>query len=200
VFVNLISRNKKKPSNKRNKNFLRPDEGKNHSGSYLTLDEPSMLTKNNIFTILSSLRKSQGSSQLKAQTKNLLHEVHHLKTASDCYITCISLLKDDLMNKFKIILSQIRKYNQDSILIAYKNKIKKTIHTLISCYENLAFVTILNQNFYSVKKWTGEALSFLSNIEKGYLGFQQPKSKRLKINFNKSFSENFNQNSNNKTE
>ena len=179
---------------------MRPDEGKNNSASCLTLDEPSILTKNNIFTILSSLRKSHGSSQSKAQAKNLLHEVHHLKTAGNCYMTCISLLKNDLLNKFKIILAQIRKYNQEALIIAYKNKLKKTIHTLMSCYENLTFVTILNQNFYSVKKWTAEALSFLSNIEKGYLGFQEQRSQRLKINFNKSFSENFQQNSKNDSE
>ena len=172
---------------------MRPNEGKNHSSSYLTLEEPSLLTKNNVFTILSSLRKSQSAGQTKAQAKNLLHEVHHLTTSRECYTTCISLLKQELMQRFQVILAQIRKFNQEALIIAYKNKLRKCIHTLLSCYENLAFVTILSQNFYVVKRWTAEGLSFLANIEKGYLGFQEPKSRRLRLDLRKSFAENFRQ-------
>ena len=98
------------------------------------------------------------------------------------------------MKRFKIILEQIKKYNQESLTIAYKHQVKKTIHTLLSAYENISFVTILSQNFYSVKKWTAEGLSFLANVEKGMIGFYQPKNKRLNIDFKKSFSENFKSN------
>lgn len=168
---------------------MRPNETKNIS--QISLDEPSLLTKNNIFTILTSLRKSQGSSQSKVQAKNMLHEVHHLRNAQNCYMTCISLLKKTLESKFKVILNQIRKYNQEALIKAYKTQLSKTIHTLLSCYENMAFVTILSQNFYGVKKWTKEGLSFLANVEKGYLGFYEPKNKRIKIDLKKSFSDNF---------
>lgn len=191
VLVPINPRNKKKTPNKRNKNFLRPNEAKTHSSSYLTLDEPSLLTKNNVFTILSSLRKSQSAGQSKAHAKSLLHEVHHLGTARSCYTTCISLLKRDLLSRFKVILTQIRNFNQESLVSAYKNKLRRTLHMLLSCYENLAFVTILSQNFYAVKRWTAEGLSFLSNIEKGYLGFEAPKAKRLRLDLTKSFMDNF---------
>jgi hypothetical protein len=106
-------------------------------------------------------------------------------------MTCVSLLKKTLESKFKVILNQIRKYNQEALVNAYKTQLSKTIHTLLSCYENLAFVTILSQNFYGVKKWTNEGLSFLANAEKGYLGFHESKSRRIKVNLTKSFSENF---------
>lgn len=117
--------------------------------------------------------------------------MHHLSTARDCYTSCISLLKEDLFTRFKVILAQIRNFNQESLITAYKHKLRRTIHTLLSCYENLAFVTILSQNFYVVKRWTAEGLSFLSNVEKGYLGFEAPKAARLNLDLRKSFAENF---------
>ena len=157
----------------------------------MSLEEPSLLTKNNIFTILSGLRKSQNSSQSKIQTKNMLHEVHHLRTARHCYMSCVSLLKQILQSKFKVILEQINKYNQQPLIQAYKRQLSKTIHMLLSCYENLSFVTILSQNFHAVQRWTVEGLGFLANVEKGFLGFFEPKNKRIKVDLRKKFSGNF---------
>lgn len=120
--------------------------------------------------------------------------MHHLNTARECYFTCISLLKQELSSRFEVILAQVRKFNQEPLLVAYRKKVRRTIHILLSSYENLAFVTILGQNFYAVQRWAAEGLSFLANVEKGLLGFQEPKSRRLKIDLKKSFIENFKQN------
>ena len=162
---------------------------KNLSVSSLTLEEPSLLTKNNIFTVLTSLKKSIGVNKLKL--RNNLHEINHLNTALNSFAMSISLIKRDIFENFRPILKQIKIYKNESLINTYKTQLKRLVQFALSCYENLSFLQILKENFFEAVKSAQQGLDFLANVEKGFLGFAGRPSRRLKISLKDNFLANF---------
>lgn len=179
----------KKTSNNTEKAYIKTKTEKNALMMSVTLEESSIINKNNIFTVLTSLQKSLGNQKVKP--KNNLHELNHLRQSIQAFETCLQILKVEIFENFKPILNQIRNFNEESLKTAYKIQFKKMLTFIFSCYENLTFLQILNQNFFKAINYSKEGLCFISNIEKGILGFSKIKSERLKINLKESFITNF---------
>lgn len=157
----------------------------------MIIEEPSLIKQNNIFSIISSLKKSMGQnskSGMTSQTK--IKETNHLKTGIRAFDSCLKLLKSEILENLKPILVQIRIYKQEALKTAYRRQFKALVRYLMSCYENLSFLNLLNQDLYRAVTVAKEGLAFLGNIERGFVGFASSVGQRLKLDFNMSLGEN----------
>lgn len=106
-----------------------------------------------------------------------------MNSAIHAFDSALSLLKLEISENLKPILAQIRIYKQEALKKAYRRQFKGLVRFLISCYENLGFLNLLNQDFYRAVGIVREGLAFIGNIERGFVGFGEAKGKRVLLDF-----------------